>query len=295
MRSKYRVAVEHGAAAYVYARPSGPVAVTAQSADAAVETPIPAVSLSQESVALIRRAALRSDVRLRVRTSSQRTDAVTANVVVRVPGRAPLPEIIVGAHLDSHDIAPGALDNGCGVAIVCELARLFARHAGRFPRPLRFVLFSGEELGRQGSRRFVEESIADPREVFLYYNFDLPVYGGFPILYTMTGTERPGFWLGLGEALGYPFPIQAVLSRSSDHFSFYQRGIPCIWQIAHKRGSRRPTGFDHTIHDTLDKVDPGELREAAMLAARLLLRLVHEERELFPPLRADPRGVRALR
>ena len=36
-------------------------------------------------------------------------------------------------------------------------------------------------------------------------------------------------------------------------------------------------GFDHTAHDTLDKVRIGDLREAAAVAARLVLRISREE------------------
>jgi acetylornithine deacetylase/succinyl-diaminopimelate desuccinylase-like protein len=66
------------------------------------------------------------------------------NIEVEVQGSARASEIvIVGAHYDSVLGAPGANDNGSGVAAVIELARLFR---GSSPaRTVRFVTFVNEE------------------------------------------------------------------------------------------------------------------------------------------------------
>ncbi len=68
-----------------------------------------------------------------------------ANIEVVLKGSA-LPDeiVVVGAHYDSADEAPGADDNGSGVALLLELARSFkGRPAPR--RTLRFVAFANEE------------------------------------------------------------------------------------------------------------------------------------------------------
>ena len=51
---------------------------------------------------------------------------------------------MLGAHYDSYGDAPGANDNGTGVAAVLELARLLKEWRPRDTR-LRFVLFVNEE------------------------------------------------------------------------------------------------------------------------------------------------------
>lgn len=64
--------------------------------------------------------------------------------------------IIVGAHYDSrtYDLrdasayAPGAVDNGSGVAAVIELARILSQNPLR--ASVMFVLFSAEEVGQSG-------------------------------------------------------------------------------------------------------------------------------------------------
>ena len=82
-----------------------------------------------------------------------------ANVLATLPGTDPTDTriILVSGHLDSRvsDVmdatsdAPGANDDGSGVALVLELARVLAGQ--RFPCTLKFVAVQGEEQGLYGS------------------------------------------------------------------------------------------------------------------------------------------------
>ncbi len=68
----------------------------------------------------------------------------TPNLEVVVPGTSNAAEIIViGAHYDAFQGAPGADDNASGVAAVLHLARVY--HSKPQPRTIRFVLFVNEE------------------------------------------------------------------------------------------------------------------------------------------------------
>src|SRR5207249_9720770 len=84
------------------------------------------------------------------------------NVVATLPGTHPANTrvYVVGAHYDSrgtdladstHD-APGADDDGSGVALVLELARTLSRE--RLPATIVFAVFAGEEEGLLGSAFF---------------------------------------------------------------------------------------------------------------------------------------------
>jgi Zn-dependent M28 family amino/carboxypeptidase len=55
------------------------------------------------------------------------------------------PSLVIGAHYDSYFHAPGANDNGTGVAGVLELARLLADLRGRSSMRIRLLLFVNEE------------------------------------------------------------------------------------------------------------------------------------------------------
>lgn len=65
--------------------------------------------------------------------------------------------VLIGAHLDAF--YAGADDNGSGVAVMFELARLVAERT--FPRTVRFVGFDLEERGAVGSTQYVTAGLAD--------------------------------------------------------------------------------------------------------------------------------------
>ncbi|MFZ4514629.1 MAG: M20/M25/M40 family metallo-hydrolase, partial [Geothrix sp.] len=79
------------------------------------------------------------------------------NLIVEIPGsERPQECVIVGAHLDSVDLATGATDNGAGVAALLELLRAVHASGLRPVRTLRVIFFSGEELESLGSRAYVD-------------------------------------------------------------------------------------------------------------------------------------------
>ena len=69
------------------------------------------------------------------------------------------------------DPAPGADDNGTGVALVLESARVLARL--ELPWSVRFIAFSGEEIGLWGSRAFAEQAMARDDRILGVLNFDM--------------------------------------------------------------------------------------------------------------------------
>jgi len=77
------------------------------------------------------------------------------NVICRLPGKSPK-EILVVAH---HDIAPttveGASNDGSGIAILLQLAEVFATE-DQLPYTLVFVATDGEEYGMIGTGRYIQ-------------------------------------------------------------------------------------------------------------------------------------------
>ncbi len=98
------------------------------------------------------------------------------NVLASMRGTS-LPEerVLVIAHLDSISPAkpgeaPGADDDGSGVAVLLDVAR---RLAGRSPaRTIDFVVFSEEEQGRAGSRSFARAARASGARIEAVLNLD---------------------------------------------------------------------------------------------------------------------------
>ncbi len=95
-------------------------------------------------------------------------DATSANtwynIIVTFPGETlPDEQIIFSAHYDSCVVfegnpmvyAPGANDNGTGLATILEAVRIFSRM--KFDRTVKVIFFSGEENFQQGSKAYVEK------------------------------------------------------------------------------------------------------------------------------------------
>jgi hypothetical protein len=125
---------------------------------------IPAMALAAPDADQIERIHARGET-LTVRMRSQagwRGQATSGNVIAEVLGaEAPEEIVLIGAHLDSWDNSPGALDDGAGVGIVTAAAKLILDHGQRPRRTIRIVLFGAEEVGLLGARAYAEARAAD--------------------------------------------------------------------------------------------------------------------------------------
>lgn len=127
----------------------------------AIDAPrIPAFALSNpDADVLARQLASGKPVRLRLESTARELPATwSANVIGEIPGSERPEEIVLlGAHLDSWDVSPGAVDDGAGVAIVIEAARLIGRLGRKPARTIRVVLFANEEFGLSGANEYAKQ------------------------------------------------------------------------------------------------------------------------------------------
>jgi carboxypeptidase Q len=127
------MAAQFGAVA-VLVRAVGPIGLrtphTGSVQYSAGQTPIPAASISVEDANRIVRLTARG---LRVRMhllleGRTEPDVESANVVAEIRGRERPNEIVlIGAHIDSWDVGPGASDDGAGCIATWEAARLMIK------------------------------------------------------------------------------------------------------------------------------------------------------------------------
>lgn len=122
---------------------------------------IPVLSMTAEDQGQIERY-LERGITPRARFNVQNTftngPVETANVVGEIRGREnPEQVLVVGAHLDSWDLAEGTTDNGSGTATVLGAADTIMRSKERPRRTIRFVLFTGEEQGLDGSYAYMKQ------------------------------------------------------------------------------------------------------------------------------------------
>jgi hypothetical protein len=120
---------------------------------------IPAVTISTAAAERLS-ASLRadSDTRFFFRTSCETLPPVVShNVMGELRGtERPDEVIVIGGHLDSWDLSPGAHDDGAGCAQSVEAVRLIRESGLKPKRTIRVVLFMDEENGGTGGRDYAK-------------------------------------------------------------------------------------------------------------------------------------------
>jgi Zn-dependent M28 family amino/carboxypeptidase len=198
-------------------------------------------------------------------------DAPSHNVVGEIRGSAfPNEIIVVGGHLDSWDITPGAHDDGAGIVQSIEAVRLL-QAVGIKPRhTLRCVAFVNEENGTAGGKAYARLAQANGEKHLLALETDA---GGFqPNGFTIEGgngeiAAHAARWLPLLK----PYGIYEIRNGGggSDVEPLASLGA-AVGEL--QNGSQRYFDLHHTREDTIDKVNPRELHlGAAALAALIYL------------------------
>lgn len=278
-REKYGRAVEAGAIGFIYTRhlPGGLPETGSLRPGRLGE--IPAVAISYESGFALKRLIDKGEtiVTLDVQNDSHPTTAY--HVIGDVPGQTN-EVILVGAHYDGHDIAQGAMDDGTGTCMVLELARLFGPLRGQLKRTIRFMSIACEELGVLGSTKYVENNRGKLNDIALMINLDGAVGNGSKGFSTSGLDDVESILRKIAKETRYPLKLTEKVVTASDNFPFFMEGIPAIMMIAREDNRALGRGFGHTAMDTLDKVNERDMKECAMVATRVLLRLAEGDKPI---------------
>lgn len=184
------------------------------------------------------------------------------NVVAEVRGTTRPDELyIVCGHYDSISeqpttLAPGAEDNATGAAGVLELARVFA---ARPPEAtIRFIAFSGEELGLVGSEDYVDGIVrsGESRRVRAVINMDMIGFSRDDDLDVLLETSNIGVDLVevLAASAAAVTDLRVVTSYfpfGSDHVPFLSANIPTVLTIENDWDAYRDY---HTSGDSIANV-----------------------------------------
>ena len=126
---------------------------------------IPVVSMTAEDQGQLERyldGGLKPRARFNIQNTFTDGPVESANVVGEIRGREnPEQVFVVGAHLDSWDLSEGSTDNGTGSASVLGAADAIVRSGMKPRRTIRFVLFTGEEQGLDGSFAYIKRHQAE--------------------------------------------------------------------------------------------------------------------------------------
>jgi hypothetical protein len=202
------------------------------------------------------------------------------NVIARLPGSVyPDSYVLVGGHYDSQNwhgdpmvLAPGADDNGTGVAALLEIARIMK--AGDYqPRcSILFIPLAAEEIGCIGTYGYVEHAQQTGMDIRLMVNMDMigntSPYPDDPrmLLHSYDGCLEHAYYAsglvnlytGLTAVMG---PLNAFIT---DSYLFWEFGFPAI-------------SFDefwmspvyHSSYDNTDHLDPEYFTKMARSVAAM--------------------------
>lgn len=274
-REKYYYAVEAGAVAFVFRNhvegclaPTGSVGTE--------ESPIgeiPAVGVSKEVGARLARRSTGEDVTVSVDVEVH--EATSANVHADL-GPETTEELLVTSHVDAHDIAEGAADNGAGTALVCEVVSALLENEAELDTRIHVIVYGAEEVGLCGST--YDSSRRDHDSIKAIVNNDGVVRGRNLKCYANGFDELVSAANTLANRFGHEIVSTPELAPHSDHWPYVERGVPGYHLMSQTTDEGR--GWGHTRADTLDKLDVRDLRTQSILIAELVKYLASESVEI---------------
>src|SRR6266852_3848349 len=233
------------------------------------EFAIPVLSLTAEDQGQLERY-VESGKKVRVRFNVQNTfsngPVESSNVVGEIRGREnPEQVLVVGAHLDSWDLSEGTTDNGTGSASVLASAEAIMRSGMRPRRTIRFVLFTGEEQGLDGSFAYTKQHQSEMANHLGDLVLD---EGQGPVKEFMLGgrDDLVASFRPFAQSLSSirEIPVNDKVESGTDTLPFSMAGLPGI------NMNQDSPDYKYTHHspaDALEAVKPEVLAQNATLMA----------------------------
>ncbi|SES85483.1 M20/M25/M40 family metallo-hydrolase [Thalassotalea agarivorans] len=237
-------------------------------------TTIPVIAISNPDADHLRRLHnLGKPLSISLHSGSDWQGEVTSgNVVLDIIGSEKPEEIVlIGGHLDSWDLGTGAVDDGAGIAITTAAAKLIANLPKRPKRTIRVVMFGAEEVGLLGAYAYAEKHEANLHNHVVATESDF----GARNVWRLTSDVNPEATVLVDEIAKIIAPLGIIRGGSDvkgggpDIIPMANKGVPTI------RLQQEGTDYfdlHHTPDDTLDKIDPEELKQnVAAYAATIFL------------------------
>jgi len=262
-----------GAAAFVFANHRPGQLPPTGSLHFGERTAIPGVGVSHETGAWLGEYADRGR-RARLTVEATTEPAESQNVVGRV-GPDTDGTVLVVAHYDAHDLGEGALDNGCGVAVLLGAIRALADL--ELDCGVRVAATGCEEIGLLGSEVLAQR--LDLEGLRAVVNVDGA--GRFRDLQALAHASEDIASLveSVADRVGHPVDVGRRPHAHSDHWPFLRRGVPSLQLHSERPGDAGhwERGWTHTGADTREKADRRTIREHAMLVALIVRELTRTD------------------
>ena len=191
--------------------------------------------------------------------------------------------VMAGGHLDSYDNGTGAVDDGNGVSVTMEAARLLASSGAKPKRTILFCIWTAEEFGLLGSKYFVENNTVPLEKISNYINRDggplcatsvtVPpaMYDDYVRICKPLEDINPEFPFTVNKREEAPRP-RPEKAGGSDHAYFAMNGVPTI---SFRETDPKGTNFSyweiwHTERDIYNKLIPEYMEHSAVVTAVVL-------------------------
>lgn len=282
---KTALAIKYGASGVIIANAvAGGVLLTGTASVTGELIPIPAVCISVESGKAIRKWISEEPNLLAIIDMRNFSRPIRArNVIATLQGsskKLKKERIVIGGHLDSWDLATGAMDNGIGSFTVMDVARVFKALNLRPKRTIEFVLFMGEEQGLLGSKAMVKKYKEEGKldQVQLMVNLDMVNNAkGFN---AMGRPELRKFFDEVGQKINsvdttYTNTNRNAAGLHSDHQPFMIEGVP----VCSPSGSFPVKAYNcyHANCDRFDLIDKAQIGNNVRFTAMMLYALAEAE------------------
>ena len=164
---------------------------------------------------------------------------------------------ILCAHYDTSKESPGANDDGSGIAAILAIANICSQYS--FNHTIRFIAFSGEEVGLFGSHDYARKSYENRENIVAVLNIDTignTTAEGGKILYLLK-TDRSEWISTFSKNISQSYleyidlSVVPVGNRRNDHQAFLNYGYDAVQFVQLARGEY-PL---HTPDDTIDKIN----------------------------------------
>jgi len=230
---------------------------------------IPAAAVTAEDAMLISRLSKRGAVKMHLTLTPQNLpDADSYNVIADFPGtEKPEEVVIVSGHLDSWDLATGAHDDGAGVAAAMAVIDTLKKLKLQPRRTIRVIAWMNEENGTRGGKGYFEVNKEKVEQHFAAIESD----NGAGRPFGFMGSVRPSM-------VKYFAPLQKSLDQigagvfdrrdvagGADIMPLERAGVPSFQPLV---DFTNYFNYHHTAADTLDKVNPLDLkRQVAVMTS----------------------------
>jgi hypothetical protein len=243
--------------------------------------PIPAAAMSLPDADNVERMFARADgreIRLRLELNPRELgETMSGNVVGEIVGRNPsLPPVLLACHIDSWWNSPGAFDDAAGCGIIAAAAL----HAGRTQQPLRTirVLFAGaEEVGLFGSQAYSDAHIDEPIAVGLESDFGADRIWRFESNFRESNPDLHARFAKAVARFGVANSTNVATGGADLNIVRDQKGA----LIDLQQDGLRYFDLHHTPDDTLDKIDPVQLRQNVAVWTQVVGILANEPRAIL--------------